>query len=488
MQAPTTTLTERSNCAAEESVVADNPVGEERSHAEWWMWVLTGALFLTYLLLSLRLHERLLTNSFDLAIFEQAVRSYAEGRLPVSEVKGPDFPLLGDHFSPIVALIAPLYWLWPSPKALLAVQAGLIAASVLPLTLWARRVLGSGMAVVIGVSYGISWGIASAISIDFHEVAFAAPLLAYALVALANGRMRQAACGALPLLLVKEDLGFSVAVFGVLIALRGARRLGITTAVVGLCGSLLQLLVILPFFNPGGGYGRLQWLGDSGGDNGGVGDLFYRFTIGLITPEIKMTTLVLVLAPSLFLALRSPLIWVAAPTLLWRFASSYDVPWGTTHHYSLVLMPIVFASFIDALVRRQSSKGSVRRYVASCAAIGLLLLPQFPLWRLFESSMWRSEPRVGVAHRLMARVPDGATVQASNALVPHLADRTSVSIYGWPTSRPNPQWIMVDTLVPWDQRWPLSESDERASLARARNSGYLTVAEQDGFVLLSRSG
>ncbi len=61
----------------------------------WWMWPLAGALFLAYTTLSLRLHQRMLTNAFDLAIFEQVVRSYAAGHLPVSEVKGPDFPYWG---------------------------------------------------------------------------------------------------------------------------------------------------------------------------------------------------------------------------------------------------------------------------------------------------------------------------------------------------------------------------------------------------------
>ncbi|WP_327326090.1 DUF2079 domain-containing protein [Streptomyces sp. NBC_01210] len=488
MQAlPTATLTGPPEHAAAEGVAAGGPADNDRSRVVWWMWVLTGALFSTYLLLSLRLHERLLSNSFDLAIFEQVVRSYAAGHLPVSEVRGPNFPILGDHFSPILALIAPFYWLWASPKVLLAVQAALIAVSVLPLTLWARRALGSGAAAVIGICYGVSWGIASGVGFDFHEVAFAVPLVVCSLTALANDRLRQAAYWALPLLLVKEDLGLTVAVIGVLIVRSGDRRLGITTAAIGLGGTLLEVLVILPSFNPAGGFGRLEWLGVSGG-GGGSGDPLYQYTIGLITPATKIITLTLLLAPTLCLALRSPLMWVALPTLLWRFASSYPEPWGTGYHYSLVLMPIVFVAFIDALVRRHSSKESVRRYVAACAAISLLLLPQFALWRLFEPAMWRTDPRIAVAHRLMDQIPDGVTVQVSNELVPHLANRTSVSLYGWPESRPNPQWIMVDTLAPPYRLQVNGLQMRESSLDDVRGRGYRTVAEQAGFVLLWRQG
>lgn len=320
------------------------------------MWALAGTLFFAYMTLSLRLHQRMLSNAFDLGIFEQVIRSYADGHLPVSEVKGPDYPVLGDHFHPVLALVAPFYRLWPSPQVLLVVQAALIAASVLPLALWARRALGSGAAAVIGTCYGLSWGLANAAGFDFHEVAFAVPLLACSLAALGSDRLRAAAFWALPLLLVKEDLGLTVAVIGFLIARRGDRKLGIATAAAGLVGTALAMLVILPAFNPQGSYAYTHWLtGPEGGPESGLPDLLHKVTIGLITPEPKVTTLLFLLAPTLFLALRSPLLLVALPTLVWRFASGLWTHWGTSYHYSIVLMPIVFAAFIHALVRRRTS-------------------------------------------------------------------------------------------------------------------------------------
>ncbi|MEU9010441.1 DUF2079 domain-containing protein [Streptomyces sp. NPDC048479] len=464
------------------------PSHRSHSQVEWWIWVMAGALFFAYMALSLRIHQRLHSNSYDLGIFEQVVRSYADGHLPVSELKAPDFPVLGDHFSPILALVAPLYWLWRSPNALLVVQAALVAASVVPLAVWARRKLGSTAAAVIGICYGISWGLASGVGFDFHEVAFAVPLLAFSLTALGSDRLRAAAYWALPLLLVKEDLGLTVAMIGLVIARRGDRKLGIITASAGLAGSLLALLVFLPAANPSGSFAYWYWLDSPGGSEGGLTDLLYKNTIGLITPAAKISTFVLMLAPTLFLALRSPLLWIAMPTLLWRFASGNAFHWGTGYHYSLVLMPIVFAAFLDALIRRRSSTSSLRRYLAGSAAISLLILPQFPLWQLVQPETWRTDPRIAVAHRLMDQIPDGATVQASSQLVPQLTNRTSVSLYGYRDSRPNPQWIIVDTWVPPDKRWPLNVIEEKMSLDRARYQGYRTVADQSGFVLLNRTG
>ncbi|MFF4351588.1 DUF2079 domain-containing protein [Streptomyces sp. NPDC001530] len=474
-----------------------DPPHKGRFDGTWWIWAMAGALFVMYAAVSLRLHQRMLSSSYDLGIFEQVVRSYAEGHLPVSEVKGQDFPVLGDHFSPILALVAPFYWVWRGAETLLVVQAALLAVSVVPLALWARRTLGGPAGAVIGACYGLSWGIASAVGYDFHEVAFAVPLLACSLAALGNDRLTAAACWALPLLFVKEDLGLTVLVIGLVIARRGERGLGMFTATAGLCGSVLALFVILPAFNPSGSFAYWSLVeggsgapGVAGGGPGGLLDLLHRGTIGLVTPQTKVTTLLLVLAPTVFLAMRSPLLWVGLPTLVWRFTSSNFLHWGTGYHYSLVLMPIVFAAFIDALVRRGTSGRSLRRYLAGSAAITLMTFPNFALFQLTQPDTWRTDPRVAVAHRLMDKIPDGATVQVSNELAPQLINRTSVGVYGSQDGRPDPQWIMVDTWVPDNARgWPgepLSVEAEKWRLADDRHAGYDLVADRDGFVLLHR--
>ena len=61
---------------------------------------------------------------------------------------------------------------------------------------------------------------------EFHEVAFGAPLLALAGAAYVDRRFGAVVPGSLPLLLVKEDLGLTVAVIGVVLWLAGERRRG----------------------------------------------------------------------------------------------------------------------------------------------------------------------------------------------------------------------------------------------------------------------
>ena len=89
-----------------------------------------------YTVISLFRYLQLNPSSWDLGIFTELVKQYAHLRAPVADVRGTGVNLLGDHFSPIIALIAPFFLIVPSPATLLVAQAFLAAVSVLPVT-WA---------------------------------------------------------------------------------------------------------------------------------------------------------------------------------------------------------------------------------------------------------------------------------------------------------------------------------------------------------------
>ena len=88
-----------------------------------------AAAYLTYGLVQ---YATFRVGTFDLVIFDQAVRSYAHfhpGIAPVKGVQdgfGPAFSVLGDHWSPVIALLAPLYWLHDGPQDLIVAQGVLL--------------------------------------------------------------------------------------------------------------------------------------------------------------------------------------------------------------------------------------------------------------------------------------------------------------------------------------------------------------------------
>src|SRR5215475_11102195 len=311
-------------------------------------WLIALATFAAYTTLSVARYQRLNPGSWDLGIYTQYVRQLAHLHAPLVAIRGPGFNLLGDHFQPIVALVTPFFRLFPTPVTLLVAQALLTSVSVVPVCRAARDRLGTAVSRVIGAAYGFSWGLQQMIIFDFHEIAFAVPLLACSLSALVRRRPRAAAAWALPLVFVKEDQGLTVAAIGLVMivlasgawvrrrregsagpgvaaggpAAAGAgpgdgdgpgagawAAAGAVLVVWGLGWSALAIAVIIPHFDPAHHY--MYW-SDGGvispGGHISAGGLLAQLTQA---GPVKLRTTVLVLLPVVFLALRSPLAAVA---------------------------------------------------------------------------------------------------------------------------------------------------------------------------------
>lgn len=445
----------------------------------WTPYALGLVFCAAYATLSVRRFARFETPSWDNAIFEQAIRAYAHLSAPVVDIKGPGFNILGDHFSPIIAVLAPVYRLLPHAQTLLVAQAVLVAASLVPVTRLAMRRIGTSAGVAVGVAYGLSFGIASAIAADFHEVAFAAPLLAFAGEAFVRRRWHAVLGWSLPLLLVKEDLGLTVAVIGAVVALRGARRTGAVLAGAGVLGFVLTLLVVIPAFNPSGTYDYLGVLGAGGGGGPGPVETFLRGW------DTKAYTLLLTFGATGFLALRSPWALVTVPTLVWRFVGDNPYYWGTDWHYSLVLMPVVFVALVDA-VDRGSRWAWLRRYAthvpAVAAAVALVVCTRFPLSELAKPVTYQASARASAAHEVLDRIPAGASVETDIGLITHLTSDRRVYWTGTVGSAV-PEYVLVDAQAGW------GTVPDVVSFAEHQHPGttYTRVFDSDGYQLAKRS-
>ncbi|MEU2789340.1 DUF2079 domain-containing protein [Streptomyces sp. NPDC007100] len=437
-----------------------------------------AALFAVFAAVSALRFRAMATSSWDLGIFEQAVRAYAHLRAPVADLKGPGTNLLGDHFSPVLALLAPLYRIFPGALTLLLAQAFLFALSAVPVTRAATRLLGRGRGLAVGVAYGLSWGLQKAVDFDFHEIAFAVPLIAFALEAVLRGRWTAAVCWAAPLVLVKEDLGVTAAAVGVLVLIRARRAVPLAVGLVafGLAATAVTLGVIVPGFNGSGSYDYWNKLSGEGGP----------------APRIPLDTAVrtllwLLLPTSGLLALRSPLLLAALPTLGWRFVSHEPHYWGIDWHYNAVLMPVVFLALADALPRALVSvRPWVRAYAhhlpAAVLAAALALTTTLPLARLTEAATYRKPPSATAAEHLLERIPDGATVEADIRPISRLTDRTRVFWTG-NTQGIDPDYIAVEL---HEGRTP----EEALADARKRHprAVYGIVGAAGDVVVIERTG
>lgn len=428
--------------------------------------VLAVAAGVAYGLVALLRFERFTVSSWDAAIFEQAVKGYARPGAPIVDVKGPGYNILGDHFSPIDALIAPFYRIFPSAQTIALAQVVLIAISIAVIALLAMKHLGTPVGLVIGAAYAVSFGLQSAVEAEFHEVAFGAPLLALAGAAYVERRFGAVVAWSLPLLLVKEDLGLTVAVVGGVLWWAGERRRGAVLAGTGLVAMAVIVLVIVPAFNPGDSYAYASSLG---GDRGIVATL-------LDEPGRKLATVLLTVGISGFAALASPWLLLVVPTFAWRFAGDTGYYWGTEWHYSLLLMPVVFVAMIDAMRRVPRLRWLV---VGSVVVTGLTLVGS-PLATLLHSQTYAGAPRADAAREAIALVPDGASVETDIALMSHLV--THHRVYWWGSiGDATPDYVLFDAGAGIG-----SPADVVAYAERTHGGTYELIHDSDGYVLARR--
>lgn len=432
----------------------------------WFPWAWATVVGVLYALVSLLSWRRLTINSWDNAIFEQAIKAYSKFQAPIVNVKGPGYNILGDHFSPIDALLGPIYRVFPSGKTLLVAQAVLIAISVVVVSRLAISQLGGRLGIVISVLYGIAFGFGSAVIVDFHEVAFAVPLLALAGAAFVERRYDWVVWWSLPLLLVKEDMGVTVAAIGVALWLVGERRRGLILAVIGAVALVLIVWVFIPAMNVSGSY---DYTSDLGGDSG----LWHALTTEL---DRKALTLALTLGITGFAALWSPWAVVLAPTLAWRFLGSVDYYWGTEWHYSLVLMPIVFVAMIDALGKREWLRFPA---VVLGATVSGFMLAGAPLAALVDPVTWEPSPRTIGAEGALNVVPNGATVESDLGLLKYFVADHNVYWVGT-IGDVVPDYIVLDRAVTQDDIVEFGRTHHGAEFEVVYDVDSYTVARRVG--------
>ncbi|WP_188270032.1 MULTISPECIES: DUF2079 domain-containing protein [unclassified Streptomyces] len=446
--------------------------------------ILAGVLCGLYFLYSWLQYAHFRTPSWDLGIFGQSVRAYAEFRSPVVDIKGPGFQILGDHFSPVTALLAPLYWIWPSPVSLLFGQAALFAASAAVVGRTAQQILGSRAAgLALTLAYGLSWGLQEAVKSDFHEIAFAVPLLALTCRALLLGRWTAAVAWSAPLVLVKEDMGLTVAMVGAVLFLKGQKQLGAALAGFGASAFALTVLVLIPAASRAGQYDYWAKIEKTGQ---GTDTSFGQVVTDALASGDRWEMLFYLLAITGFLALRSPLVLLVLPTLGWRFLSQDPNHWGMLWHYSAVLMPIVFLALVDgARSVRTSPRGWLASYgrvaVPVATAVALTLAANLPLRALTKPETYRTDARVGQAREAVAAVPDGASVEADVSLLAHLTADHRVYWSG-SSQDADPDYLAYD-LRGWSQQ--VSDPVQLASQLHP-TARYEIVHRSEGFAVLKR--
>ena len=486
--------------------------------ATWWLpSVIACAIGALYVCYSVAQWRALAAPSWDLGIFTEAVQAYSRFEAPIVPIKGPGYNLLGDHFHPLLALLGPIFRLFPSALTLLVVQDVLIAVSVLPIARLAQRLLGRGGALLVGLAYGLGWGLQGAVAAQFHEVCLAVPLLAFGGVAFVERRWSACMAWLAPLVLVKEDLGLTVFMAGLAIAWRArgegrpAVLRGLAYALFGIIAFVVTVKVLLPAMNPAG-----TWAYSLDGAATGAGTPTAGTTAAraipslwdiLTTPSVKLATLLVLLAGAGVVGSASPWFALVLPTLAWRFAGSVEAYYGwDSWHYNAVLVPIAACSLLDVMSQwlapecaaaetgadseDEAPASSTRRWrvaawvVACVPALSLVITASaLPLWQLPSLT---EDPRMAAAQGALDAVPEGVSVETDTTLLARLVPGREVYWVGTTGKMETPpEYVVIDAR---SYAWGGQQVDaESWGSAAHPGHSYETVYAKQGFRVARRT-
>lgn len=453
-----------------------------------------AALAVSHSLLRFRNFE---AKGYDLGIFDQAVRQYALGKPPIVPVKGEDFHLLGDHFHPIIALLAPLYWVWDDPRMLNIAMVALLASSAVPVYLIIRRWLGHTTALLSAAALLLWWPIQAIVNWDFHEIAFGVPIIAWIIWAVERERFWIAVGLAASLLTVREDMGATLLAVATVLGIRRAWWPAVVTAALGATGIWVAVGVVIPHFAPAGEFQYWEYTALGASAGAAAVTIFtqpWNAVAALFDHPLKVGLWLLHLVPLWLAPLLSSYFLLAVPILLSRLWNDRLNVWAPVYQYDAILAPILLLAAMDVMRRLVRSGTVVPRVhlprpapewlaralpatLLIAGVIGSLVFPQvFPYQRTVTGENWTMGERAHAHARAVAQIPDGVCLEAADTAVPHLVNRTYVGLNGT-TAEEDLQWLIIDASV--DELGGTEPLTPDEAFQRADRLGFEAVTEDD---------
>jgi len=474
-------------------------------------WVVVLALFAAYGLwfsrLAINNHHALQTRLLDLAIYDNIFYHSSHGNF-----LGSNFIPTGNHanahFDAILALLSPLYHIYPRAELILVLQAIWCGAGVIPAYLLGRDHLGSRWG---GVTLAAAWALYPALHganlYEFHSLTLLAMPMLWLLYLLTTGRLR-AFFMLLPfVLLIREDASLLICcvAFAAIMTrdLRLVRAGWITIGVAAVYFILVKTFIMGSADPLGGKYGFGWYYEDMSPGGKGLGNILLSlltnptFAIDFALREAKLIYLLQLLLPLAFLPL------MAKP---WRFAAVFGLfyvllasrgPVFSIHfQYSVVLFPVLFALTPIALRRLRDSDLAARIGLTPAQLVTVLLAcvlasSLLTSWK-FGGAMpntsfrggWAKIPRSLTVEqetqyqefrKFIEQIPADASVTATSRIAPHVSNRAEIWNY---SDKKQSEYLLLDTR---DMNgWPKKHHADRLA------AGKLELIAKDGTLQLYR--
>lgn len=376
-------------------------------------------------------------RTYDLALYARQAWGLAHGSYwdPVVDVH-----FLGTHISLILAPLGFLGRYLGVVPVLLVTQALAIGLAALPLAQLGARRFGDLGALCAATAWFAYPNISQVASYEFHPGTVAVLPLACALDAMSGRRALGFLGSCLAVLLCRADLALATTLLALAACSLSAGQPGFRRAAVGvLLGSLaylaLQYTVIRPNFWAARTSLDLHFARWGGSPVGMVRALFSN-------PELvfehfrvakRLMYLPMILCPLGFLPLFAPRYALGAlPFVAINLISIFPTTVELYSHYLTPAVPMLIAAALEGLVvvcARIRLRGLDHYGLAALLVLSVLAdvyRGNYPWSAGFDQAAFTRDAFSAQGERIVAKIPREASVQAPDALLPHLIARERV--------------------------------------------------------------
>lgn len=438
------------------------------TRTDWLAITLFLVFVITFAILNIRSFQAFQFGALDLAKFDQGIWNTAQGR--PYQITLAENSVIQSHFSPSLALFAPLYWIWPDIRLLFILQSILLAGAGLLIYGYFRGKR-SWLGLVVFAAYLMHPSLHQVTLIGFRRLTLAVFATSFMIYHLLKRQYGWAALGLVVALLSKEDMAFVAIMAGLYVLLvQRSYKWGALFLLTGLAWMIFIPFAVLPALSGSAGAythadANFSYLGDT------LPEILQTLRQKPTLPwqyalqPARLTAVWRFFWPTLFLFLLAPEIAIFLAPFLGFYLTSVQNELGELKAwYPSVLLIILYWAVALGLARlfpRISSRWH--------KVIGIgLLLTSLIAWVL-SSQLWPGpnfdKERYQVSEHdrhvveILRQIPQEVTVAAQDSLVPHLAHREEIYLYPWIFSDAQAEYIIFDREL--SSTYPLSLGEYR---------------------------
>lgn len=382
--------------------------------------------------LMVREHNAFNTRIGDFGRFSQAIWSVLEGKLLYTQIPGRS--ILGDHFSPIMALAAPLLLIWPNERVLFLVQAVHVGVSGL-IIYYIMKAERPNVAPWLALAFFLNPDVYEFTLVEFRRIPFALPWLCLSMLGLTRDNRKLTLIGLLIALMAKEDISVYIAMIGVyLLVIKRDTWWGIGMIVLGASALVLITQYVIPAFSGAESYPQLFYYSHLGASYSDIlANALHNpvYFIQTVFGRDQLFALFRVLFSVGFLALLAPeVVLICSPLVLLMFMSSDLDMLRLQDWYMATVVPILFAAIVIGW-RRVPKKWDrpLTLWLITASLIGYALFSRAPFGRRYDAQRYVATEHDKAADAITDLIPKNISLLAQTYLTPHLTHVEHLTIF-----------------------------------------------------------